>query len=204
MALLPLLEDAGDRPAPGAGPARSRRPRRTGRGSPPAPRPPAARSTLMSAAGPSRRVTSPKRSRSSGTALVGELEPHQLGLAEPVGDPRERAVVDERAVRDDQHPRAERLDVAHVVARQEHRHPAPGVVVAQAFLDRHLRHHVEADRRLVEQEQLRLVQQRGDQLHLHPLAQRQLADRLAGQLPDAEQLGQLAERAPGSRPAGIE
>ena len=99
-------------------------------------------------------------------------------------------------MRDDQHPRAERLDVAHVVAGQEHRHAAPGVVVAQALLDRHLRHHVEADRRLVEQEQLRLVQQGGDQLHLHPLAERQLADGLAGQLLDAEQLGQLGEGAP--------
>jgi hypothetical protein len=37
------------------------------------------------------------------------------------------------------------------------------------------------------------VQQGGDQLHLHALAQGQLADRLAGQLGDAEQLGQLGE-----------
>src|SRR4051812_46205468 len=37
------------------------------------------------------------------------------------------------------------------------------------------------------------MQQRADQLHLHAFAQRQLANRLPGQLRDAEQLGQLAE-----------
>ena len=41
---------------------------------------------------------------------------------------------------------------------------------------------VEADRRLVEEQHLGRVEQGGDQLHLHPLAERQLADRLVEQL----------------------
>ena len=54
--------------------------------------------------------------------------------------------------------------------------------------------HVQADRRLVEEQHVGRVQQRGDQLHLHPLAQRQFADRLPQQLADVEQVGQLVAR----------
>ena len=65
------------------------------------------------------------------------------------------------------------------------------LVVAAGILDVVLGDHVQADRRLVEEQHLGRVQQRGDQFHLHPLAQRQLADRLAEQVADVEQLGQL-------------
>ena len=50
--------------------------------------------------------------------------------------------------------------------------------------------HVQADRRLVEEQDLRAVQQGGDEFHLHPLAQRQFADRPAQQAMDVEHLGQ--------------
>ena len=40
------------------------------------------------------------------------------------------------------------------------------------------------------------MQQRGDQLHLHPLAQRELAHRLLGQLLHAQETGQLIQRVP--------
>ena len=62
--------------------------------------------------------------------------------------------------------------------------PRPRLYSLQAFLDRHLGHDVQADGRLVEQQELGLMQQGGDQLHFHALAQRQLADRLARQLLD--------------------
>ena len=52
------------------------------------------------------------------------------------------------------------------------------LVVLQEVLDVVLGDHVQADRRLVEEQHLGRVQQGGDQFHLHPLAQRQLADRL--------------------------
>ena len=79
------------------------------------------------------------------------------------------------------------------MAGQEHGNAAAGVVLAQALLDGHLGDDVEANGRLIQQEKLRLVQQGGNQFHLHALAQRQFADGLTGEMFDAEQFGQLAE-----------
>src|SRR5437764_1203803 len=73
---------------------------------------------------------------------LGELQLEQLGAAELLGDAGERPVVEQLAVRDDQHAPAQRLDVAHVMTRQQHGHAAAGVVLAQALLDRHLGDHV--------------------------------------------------------------
>ncbi len=139
------------------------------------------------------RVTSPKRSRSVGDSPSANSMRTSLVWPKRSERPESSPSIDELAVGDDEDAVAEGLDVAHVVAGQEHGHAAARVVLAQAFLDRHLGHDVEADRRLVEQEDLGLVEQGGDQLHLHPLAEGQLADGLAGELLDAEQLGQLAE-----------
>ena len=50
--------------------------------------------------------------------------------------------------------------------------------------------HVQADRRLVEKEDLGTVEQGGDELHLHPLAERKFANRPAQQAMDVEHLGQ--------------
>ena len=50
---------------------------------------------------------------------------------------------------------------------------------------------IQADGRLVEKQHVGRVQQGGDQFHFHPLAQRQLADRLVKQLAHAEQIGQF-------------
>src|SRR2546423_1760635 len=47
---------------------------------------------------------------------LAELQLDELGLAELLGDARQRPVVNELAVRDDQHARAQGLDVAHVMA----------------------------------------------------------------------------------------
>ena len=61
-------------------------------------------------------------------------------------------------------------------------------------MDRVLGHHVEADGGLVEKQHLGLVQERRDELELHPLAEREFADRLEDQLPHAEQVDEFVPR----------
>jgi hypothetical protein len=55
---------------------------------------------------------------------------------------------------------------------------------------------VEADRRLVEEDHLRVVQERGRQLAAHDLPQRELADRGLQERPQVEQLDEHGEVAP--------
>ena len=69
------------------------------------------------------------------------------------------------------------------------------LVMPQERLNVVLGDHVEADRRLVEKQHLGRVQQGGDQLHLHPLAERQFAHRLPQQRADLEQFDQFVARA---------
>ena len=57
-----------------------------------------------------------------------------------------------------------------------------------------LHRHVEPDRRLVEEQHLRQVQQRADHFHLHPLAQRQIPHGLTHEILDVEQVDQLVAR----------
>ena len=71
---------------------------------------------------------------------------------------------------DDQHPAGQSRDVAHVVAGQQHGGPALLVVAAQERAQRGLAADVEAERRLVEEEHLRPVQEGGRELAPHPLA----------------------------------
>ena len=79
---------------------------------------------------------------------------------------------------DDDDAPAERLDVGQVVGRQEHRRAVAPVDLLQELAHVGLRDDVEADRRLVEEEQGRTVEQRGGEVAAHPLAERQLADGL--------------------------
>ena len=112
---------------------------------------------------------------------------------------------------DHDHALAERLDVGHVVARQEHGRLVALVVLGDERPDPLLHRHVEPDRGLVEEEHLRPVQERADDLHLHPLAERELAHRLADEVADVEQLDQvvaqlqeLGPRDPVDRPVQLE
>ncbi len=68
------------------------------------------------------------------------------------------------------------------------------LIVFEELLDVVLSHDVQADRRLVQEQHLGRVQQRGDQLHLHSLAQRQFANRLLQQVPDSQQVRHLVPR----------
>ncbi len=89
---------------------------------------------------------------------------------------------------------AERLDVGHVVARQQHRRAVTPVVLGDERADALLHRHVETDRRLVEEEHLRQVKQRTDDLDLHPLAEREVPHGLVHEIGDVEQLDQLVPR----------
>src|SRR5260370_30347777 len=78
-----------------------------------------------------------------------EMELHQLGAAELFRDLGQRAVIDHFTMTDYQYPGAESLDIAHVMAGQEHGDAVANVVIAQAFLDGGLSDDIEPDRRFV-------------------------------------------------------
>ena len=88
------------------------------------------------------------------------------------------AVVDQPALVDHDHARAERGHVVHVVAGEQHRRAVALVVAADELAHRACIDDVEPDGRLVEEQHLRPVEQRRRQLALHALAERQLARRL--------------------------
>jgi len=104
------------------------------------------------------------------------------------------AVVDEVALVDDDDARAQRGDVLHVVRRQQHRGLVALVVRADELADGDLHRHVEPDGRLVEEQRGRAMQQRGGQLALHALAERELPGRLGRQVGEIEQLVELRHR----------
>ncbi len=68
------------------------------------------------------------------------------------------------------------------------------VVILEELADLLLREDVQPDGRLVQEDQARLVDQRGDQLHLHALAQREAAHLHVEQVLHIQQLGQLGQR----------
>src|SRR6185312_10507600 len=105
-------------------------------------------------------------------------------------------VVDLAAAVDDDHPLAELLDVRHVVAGEQDGDAVDAVVFAQELADGLLRDDVEADRRLVEKEHPRPVEEGGDQLHLHALAEGELAHHHVELVADPEQFDQLLEGPP--------
>src|ERR687888_132363 len=106
------------------------------------------------------------------------------------------AVPDERAVVDHEQPVAKPLDVAQVVRRQQHGDAALAVDLDEEVADALLRDDVEADRRLVEEEELGLVQHRRGQLAPDPLAERQLAHRRVQERIELEHLAETRERRP--------
>ena len=77
-----------------------------------------------------------------------------------------------------------------------------GVDPAQELAQPALADHVEADRGLVEVEDLRVVQQRRGDVAAHPLAERELPHRGVEQVAEVEQLGELGEVAP--VPVGVD
>src|SRR5260370_3316821 len=94
---------------------------------------------------------------------------------------------------DDENAMTKLFNVLHVMTGQE-RHDAVFLIVdAQKFTDALLTNHVQTDGWFVEKEDARLMNQRGDQLHLHPLAQRQLAHHHIHFVLNLEKFGQSAD-----------
>ena len=89
---------------------------------------------------------------------------------------------------DDDHALAERFHVGHVVAREQNRGAVTLVVLGHERADALLHRDIEADRRLVQEKHLRPMQKRADDLHFHPLAEREVAHGLAHEVADIEQL----------------
>ena len=94
---------------------------------------------------------------------------------------------------DDDHPLAEAGDVGHVVGGQQDRHAGLAVQFAQEVAHALLGDDIEADRRLVQVEDRRLVEERRRQVAAHPLAERELAHRLIEEGGEVEQLGETAQ-----------
>ena len=120
------------------------------------------------------------------------------GRVDALGEQVELAVVDQPTAGDHQHPLGERLDIGHVVARQQDGGTRAPAVVGDEAAQLELGGHVEPERRFVEEQQLRLVQQGAHELDLHPFAERQVAHRLGDERPDVEPVDQLV--AGGSKP----
>jgi hypothetical protein len=68
-------------------------------------------------------------------------------------------------------------------------------VAADEFADGFLRNHVQADGRLVEKQHLGLVQQRGDEFHLHAFAEGKFAHADVELVLDGEQFGHFGDGA---------
>ena len=94
---------------------------------------------------------------------------------------------------DQDDPLAELLDILHVVTGQECDDLVTAVVFPEEFPDLFLAHDIETDRRLIQEENLGTVHQRGDQLHLHPLTQTQFPDHDAHLVADIKQLRELPD-----------
>src|SRR3954454_5002445 len=111
-------------------------------------------------------------------AVSGERVLHRLELA----------VVDDPALVDDDDPLADVLDVSEVVRRQHHRRAALGDELADELAHAILHGDVEADRRLVEVEDLRVVEERRREVGAHALAEREAARYRREDLLQLEQL----------------
>src|ERR1700746_178927 len=81
---------------------------------------------------------------------------------------------------------AKLFNIVEVVRRQQNRGVKFAIDGAQEMTDVILRHHVEANRLLVEKQQRRVVEQRGSQVATHALAKRELSHRSVQIIADAQ------------------
>ena len=105
---------------------------------------------------------------------------------------RDQLAVEEKApVVDDDHPVAERFHVSHVMTSEQDGGAEAAVVLVDKGADAALHGDVEADGRLVEEDHLRTVEEGGGDLAFHPFAEGEVADRLAKQIAQLQQVGKL-------------
>src|SRR5277367_2711648 len=98
-----------------------------------------------------------------------------LGAQQLLLQLRQLAVVEHFAMVDDHNPAAKFLDVVQVVRSQQHRGAEFAIDGAQEMADVVFGYHVEANRRLIEEQQRRIMQQRGGQVAAHAFAERKFA-----------------------------
>ena len=135
----------------------------------------------------------PKRLQPLGGSVARKEQFNDFKRPKPIDHLFKRTVVFDFPFVDHDGPSAESLHILHVVAGQQHGQLPLRLVVLEEFLDSTLRDHVETNRRFVQQQHIRIVQQRGDQLHPHPLSQRQFADWLVDQSGDLQKIHQLGQ-----------
>ena len=102
--------------------------------------------------------------------LEGETE--NLVPRKSINDLRERTVEEDFAVVDHQDAMTKFLDILHIMAGQQRDDTMFLVVDTQKLADTFLTHDIQPNGRLVEKQHARLMNEGGDQLHLHSFAQR--------------------------------
>src|SRR5207237_1572519 len=98
-----------------------------------------------------------------------EGEANNFVAGEPVDDGIKRPVEEDFAVIDDDDAIAQLLNVLHVMAGQHRDDAVLRIIESKKFADALLTNDVQADRRLIEEKDARLVDERRDKLHIHPL-----------------------------------
>ncbi len=128
-------------------------------------------------------------------AAIGASEPDldDLGREQGAAHGGDLVVVDDLAVVDDDGPLGDVLDVGDVVRGEEDGGALLLVEAHEQLAEALLGHQVEPDGRLVEEQDLGVVQQARGELAAHPLAERQVAHRLVEQVGGVEQLAELGD-----------
>ncbi len=106
----------------------------------------------------------------------------------------EGAIEDFLPLIEDDHVFAEIGDIVHIVGGEQDGHLFPRLVGAEELPQVHLGDDVEADRGLIEEEDLGLVEERGDELTLHALPERELAHGGFQHVLDLQELRERGER----------
>src|SRR5213078_2624040 len=91
------------------------------------------------------------------------------------------------------HPIAQLCDVLHIMTGQERDDAVFGIINAQEFTHPFLANDIETDRWFIQKKDLRFVNERANQFHLHSFAQRKLAYHYVHFVGDLEQLAQSAD-----------
>ena len=97
---------------------------------------------------------------------------------------------------DDDDPAAKLANVGHVMAREQNGDFMRGVVAAQELANGFLGDDVQPDGRFIQKQHFRLMQQGGDQFHLHALAQGKFSNQDIELVADSQQFTQFTDRPP--------
>ncbi len=96
---------------------------------------------------------------------------HLFGRQVAALEHRHFVLIHNLAMIDDDHPFAERFDVTGIVRGEQHPNLLQLVHALDRLADACFGHHIQANRRFIQQNQARLVQQRSRDFAAHPLAE---------------------------------